>query len=91
MEYENLEHYYYHWFWGVRYHPMPPDDNLKKIIVTLKSHPEKIQEIQNSIDKIASYYWITRLIYQLFNIENYAFNLIIMKLFKKFSNPFQPQ
>ncbi|HBB53426.1 MAG TPA: hypothetical protein DCZ80_05950, partial [Legionellales bacterium] len=32
-----------------------------------------------------------RLIYQLFNIENYAFNLIIMKLFKKFSNPFQPQ
>jgi hypothetical protein len=91
MEYDNLEHYYYHWFWGVRYHSTPPDNNLKKIIITLKSHPEKIQEIQNSIDKIASYYWITRLIYQLFNIENYAFNLIIMKLFKKFSNPSQPQ
>lgn len=67
-----LQHFSYHWFWGIRYHAQVQYPNLTSHLHAWSQNQTLIENMQKKLAKINQKFWLIRWIYWLFNIQHYA-------------------
>ena len=69
-----ISHVDYHWFWGLRYNKRVQTPNMMNRLDELMQDEGLFQSIQAQQARVDEYYFMTRLLYRWFNIDNYTLN-----------------
>ena len=74
----DLSHYYYHRLLGLRKSANRKADNLDYLAGELNGSNLRLQALQSQQAAMTEQYYIVRLFYRFFNINNYAFNTYLV-------------
>jgi curved DNA-binding protein CbpA len=72
---EVISHFDYHWFWGLNYHEIVPDNNLALDVDALIEDEDAQRVFRNKLINIWDEFLIVVFIYWLFNIDNFRANI----------------
>ena len=72
---EVISHFDYHWFWGLNYQEIVPDNNLALAVDTLIEDEESQRLFRDELIEIWDKFFIVFFIYWLFNIDNFRANI----------------
>ncbi len=67
---ERLQHYSYHWFWGLRYSSVPLESNLGTSVVALNNNPVLLQQLERQRNRLSGFHPLRLFMHRLFNIDN---------------------
>jgi len=71
---DEISHVDYHWFWGLRYNTLVQTPNMMSRLDELMQNNDLLQSLQAQQARVDEYYFMTRLFYRWFNVDNYTLN-----------------
>lgn len=93
---QELQNYYYHWFWGICYGTHNKIPSIGEELFKIKNE-DLLTKIKTKQETITNYHPIIRFIFWLFNIDNYTHNSYLLSAndsyerYQKFNLQFSKQ